>query len=249
MTFSLASSCASASALVLSHVDTLLPFDLADLAFQSCEFRFAPTGWETVQSVQVAPMACAVRVPARMERAVPKRKAEFVAGRFCAMSAMRALTDEWYEVPIHEDRSPIWPAHLLGSISHREGQAAAVAGLASQWRGLGLDLEPLIDADQAERIGDMIVSEAELQLQPVGWSFPQYLTLVFSAKEAFYKAIYPFVKRILDFHEVAVCAVDDGTITLRLLHKQPAEALPDVQLPVRYVVREGVYLTLVAWRA
>ena len=42
------------------------------------------------------------------------------------------------------------------------------------------------------------------------------VTLIFSAKEALYKAIYPLVRRFVDFHEVEVTALDwhRGMLTL-----------------------------------
>ncbi len=45
------------------------------------------------------------------------------------------------------------------------------------------------------------------------------LTLLFSAKEALYKAFYPLVRQFFDFKAVQATHVTESTLTLRLLHE------------------------------
>ena len=79
----------------------------------------------------------AVPPPASIQRSVAKRQAEFLAGRLCARAALQQL-DHLDCVPaIGEDRAPVWPARISGSITHSTGHAAAIVAHTAQWRGLG----------------------------------------------------------------------------------------------------------------
>ncbi|HYJ10271.1 MAG TPA: hypothetical protein VEX18_14710, partial [Polyangiaceae bacterium] len=74
------------------------------------------------------------------ERAVLKRRAEFLAGRLAAVQALRALGV--VEAPgRRDDGSPSWPAPAVGSISHGAGRALCIAGKRSEFSSLGIDAE------------------------------------------------------------------------------------------------------------
>jgi len=64
--------------------------------------------------------------------------------------------------------------------------------------------------------------------------------LRFSAKEAIYKALDPFVRRYVGFHEVSVRPLPDGTSQVRA-HLPPTEGPFDVE--VRWLRRDGLVLT------
>ena len=63
-----------------------------------------------------------------MARAVPQRRREFFAGRLAAHRAMEALGHLPEPVPMGQDRAPVWPQGLVGSISHGAGACAAMYG-------------------------------------------------------------------------------------------------------------------------
>src|SRR5690606_8093542 len=78
---------------------------------------------------------------ASLQRSVAKRQAEYLAGRVCARAALQRLDGRDYVPGTHEDRSPIWPAGIHGSITHGKGWAAAVVAAEGACQGLGLDQE------------------------------------------------------------------------------------------------------------
>src|SRR4051812_6216576 len=56
-----------------------------------------------------------------------KRIDDFPRGRACAPRALRELGVEDFSLLGGPQREPIWPAAIIGSITHTHGMAAAVA--------------------------------------------------------------------------------------------------------------------------
>src|SRR5271170_2846494 len=59
-------------------------------------------------------------------RAVPKRVQEFTAGRLCARRALAEFGIVDFPIKVADDRRPIWPDSMVGSITHTAGFCAAV---------------------------------------------------------------------------------------------------------------------------
>lgn len=80
--------------------------------------------------------------PSALHDAVPKRRAEFLSGRYCAARVLERM-DMKTEVGISRHRAPIWPDSVVGSISHTSDKAVAVAVAmrALDVLGLGIDIE------------------------------------------------------------------------------------------------------------
>ncbi len=126
---------------------------------------------------------------------VPRRAAEFSAGRHAARLAMAAAGLEGGAVPRGADRAPVWAPGMVGSISHSD--LACIAAVSSGLRGIGLDLEPLrsLDPGVAALIcgpSDLVAAEGDPGL------------LVFCAKEAAYKAQYALTRRLFGPDMLAV---------------------------------------------
>ena len=136
------------------------------------------------------------------ERAVDKRRAEFLAGRFAALQALRGLGVA--ELPgRNEDGSPRWPAETVGSITHGAGRALCCVARSSELRGVGIDAERLMSDDVKLELRRRICSPSELglgaeELSELGEH--ELVSLLFSAKESLYKCLYPSVGRFMDFH-------------------------------------------------
>jgi enterobactin synthetase component D len=136
------------------------------------------------------------------ERAVDKRRAEFLAGRFAAIEALRGLgvTDPPGR---NQDGSPRWPAEIVGSITHGAERALCCVAHRRELRGLGLDAERLMNEDVKLELRRRICTQGELAL---GAELLPHLgehelvSLAFSAKESLYKCLYPTVGRFMDFH-------------------------------------------------
>lgn len=151
-----------------------------------------------------------LRLPADLAGAVPRRRAEFLAGRLCAMLALRAIGAP-PEVG-RAGRAPVWPAGATGSIAHAGGRAIAVA--ARRPARLGVDCETLLTPRTAAEIGPLILAEPEWRLRPEAMEEARFLTLAFSAKEALYKALSDSLDEIPDFHAARVTGVGPGRIRL-----------------------------------
>jgi 4'-phosphopantetheinyl transferase EntD len=117
-----------------------------------------------------------------------KRRRDFALGRACARAALAALGQEDAAIGRSENGVPLWPAGVLGSITHTKGYAAALVAGAGHVRGLGIDAERVggVTRDLWPRLFDVAecdyLSETDVRQQQV------FATLFFSAKEAVYKA-------------------------------------------------------------
>ncbi|KTB56429.1 4'-phosphopantetheinyl transferase superfamily protein [Pseudomonas allii] len=192
---------------------------------------------------------CAVPPPASIQRSVAKRQAEFLAGRLCARAALQQL-DHLNCIPaIGEDRAPVWPAHISGSITHSTGHAAAIVAHKAQWRGLGMDLENVLSLERAERLAGEILTADELQRMAAlpREQIAQLVTLTFSAKESLFKALYPIVQKRFYFEHAELLEWSEpGHLRLRLLTDLSEEWCHGKELVGQFAVDDGQLLSLVA---
>ncbi|MFI4891378.1 MAG: 4'-phosphopantetheinyl transferase [Steroidobacterales bacterium] len=154
-----------------------------------------------------APGAVELLLPAEaacLGGSVHERRQEFAAGRLCARRALAEFGVRDFALVAARDRQPVWPASIVGSITHTAGRCAAVVGLRSQFRGLGVDTE-VVGRVKAE-LWPRICVPAELtwieSLPPT-----QRLAaaaLVFAAKEAFYKCQAPVTAEWLGFEDLQI---------------------------------------------
>ena len=148
-------------------------------------------------------------------RAVPSRQLEFAAGRAVARTAMRGLGVTPCALPAGEDRAPIWPVGVVGTISHTATACAAVVAHAGDWRGLGVDIEDAAPLNQ--ELVSAICSDRELD-RIKGRDQLRLAKLIFSAKEAAYKAQYPISKLLFGFYHLDITLnISDGSFTATFL--------------------------------
>lgn len=150
---------------------------------------------------------------ASLARAGRKRKAEHLAGRIAAVHALTEFGEKGVPA-IGDNREPLWPAGLHGSITHCGTTALAVVAL----KPVGIDMETVFSAEMADELATEIVTPEEYQhLRESELPFPLALTVVFSAKESLYKALSPLTKTVPGFTSVRVSALDAQHITLTCL--------------------------------
>ena len=142
--------------------------------------------------------------------AVPKRIQEFAAGRLCARRALAQFGVGDFVLRVAPDRQPVWPAGLLGSITHTDGWCAAVVADGKEFIGVGVDCEIVgrVGGHILPRIGTAAETAWVLGLPAAEQG--RALAFLFAAKEAFYKAQFPSTAERLSFHDVAVEAADWG---------------------------------------
>jgi 4'-phosphopantetheinyl transferase EntD len=176
-------------------------------------------------------------------RAVPKRRGEFAAGRCCARRAMAEFAIADIPLKMAPDRQPVWPAGIVGSITHTRDFCAAVVGSRERLAALGVDSE--VVGDVGSEILPRICVSAE-----AGWiaSLPDQdraaaATLVFAAKEAFYKCQYPLVGERLGFKDARVEATWGASGGEFLVHvMRPIALAAHAALPLqgRFLLHDGL---------
>lgn len=146
-------------------------------------------------------------------RAVPKRVNEFRMGRAAARSAMTDIGITASAIPSRSDRTPDWPDGLVGSISHCEDMC--IATVSKSLRSIGVDVEQSTDLP-AEIWDEILLPEEQRVLASLPRS-GEFAKLVFSAKEAAYKAQYPLSHTLFGFHDLGLEWAPDGTFTATFL--------------------------------
>ncbi|PXA04277.1 hypothetical protein DDZ13_07000 [Coraliomargarita sinensis] len=172
------------------------------------------------------------------------RKCEFIGGRECVRAALEALGFPRGPILPNADGVPVWPDGTIAAISHSRGYCAAIAAKSSDYSALGLDLE------KTDRLSPAAI---ERTVHPGEQSFVQgeqkKASLIFCAKEAFYKAQFPLWQTHANFHDLEL-AVDiaSGELTVRnMAERFPGElrALAD-QIRFRFSYVEDFVIS-VCW--
>ena len=180
---------------------------------------------------------------AYLGRAVPTRAQEFAAGRLCARRAMAEFGIADFPIKVADDRQPIWPDLLVGSITHTVGFCAAVVAERQRIAALGLDSEGVGDVNVEIWPRICVPSETAWVRSLPAPQQAAAVSLIFSAKEAFYKCQYPLVRERLDFHDARVEAVAWGASAAAFkIHATRKIAMAErASLPLqgRYLFHEG----------
>jgi 4'-phosphopantetheinyl transferase EntD len=143
-------------------------------------------------------------------KAVAKRVQEFSAGRACARLTMAEFGIRDFPLMMADDRQPLWPAELVGSITHTEGFCAAAAARKHDVAAIGMDCE-VAGSVKSELWSAICTScETEWLLSLPSSEQGNAATLIFCAKEAFYKCQYPLVRERLGFCDARVEVLDWG---------------------------------------
>jgi 4'-phosphopantetheinyl transferase EntD len=180
--------------------------------------------------------------------AVEGRSREFITARRCAREALAKLGYSPAPIRSGPKREPQWPPGVVGSITHTVGfRAAAVAPL-SIVASIGIDAEqnqPLPDG-----IEQFVTVAGEPQmLADLTSAFPvtHWGRLLFSAKEAIYKAWYPLTGRWLGYEDARLTIDPAGQFAAKLLidgaRSDGGPAL--TELHGRFLIARGLIATTV----
>jgi 4'-phosphopantetheinyl transferase EntD len=144
---------------------------------------------------------------------------------------------------------PVWPAGVVGSITHCTGYRACAVAPASELLTIGVDAEvddPLPDG----LIGDIALPEERRWIERAAAEDPRvsWDRLLFSIKESIYKAWFPLTRSWLGFEDAAV-EIDRsrGTFSAGLL--VPGPTLSGGKLDGfsgRWLAAEGLLLSAIA---
>lgn len=150
----------------------------------------------------------AIELPGALDGAIEKRRREYLAGRIAARLALEELLGECAMqggLGSDEDDVPLWPEGVIGSISHGAGIGFAAVAAANRYTGLGVDVERVVSARQAARLGPRVLTDREQELRhgsSGSLTEEEMFTLAFSVKESAYKALFPLHRRVLGFLDV-----------------------------------------------
>lgn len=170
-----------------------------------------------------------IAMPESIARSVPKRQAEFLAGRYAAALALQHLApvhNRELQVGIGEKRNPLWPQGVVGSISHVDSLAVCALGRAADRDYLGIDVEVVMPTRVFREVASVVSTCREQELLCAeGLSERVALTLIFSAKESLFKALYPTVRDYFGFEaaEVTGLCLEQQTLVLRLSERFAAK--------------------------
>ncbi len=178
----------------------------------------APAGWPAVLAPLFSPGAAGVL--ARVADSEPschhpseraavggaglRRRREFLAGRACAHAALRAVGRDGHPLGRGEEREPLWPPGVVGSISHAEGLVGAVVAPAAAAWGVGLDIE-LLDPPLDAAVERLVLAPAELaRPDPTACLAAHRTKVAFAVKECVYKGLFPRTRWPLELRDVTV---------------------------------------------
>lgn len=153
------------------------------------------------------------------------RALEFSQGRICADAALIELgcnlPRSARKVGVNDDRSPIWPHGFVGSISHSCHWTWAAVAHRAEITSVGIDTEPIMTTETMRQVENEIASQSEwdkIHGNTIGrnaWTQEEKTTLVFSAKEAFYKCWFPVHRQYFGFVDALVDQVEVDRIRIR----------------------------------
>ncbi|WP_438827388.1 4'-phosphopantetheinyl transferase family protein [Streptomyces otsuchiensis] len=176
----------------------------------------------------------------------PERVRQFASARACARRAQAGLGLPPAPLLRGPGGAPAWSPGVVGSITHCGGYRGAAVARSTALAALGIDAEPalplptgvlgLVGTDEeGPMIADLTATRPD-----VPWD-----RLLFSAKEAVYKAWYPRSGQWLGFSRATVRLDPDGGFTARLRPERPAPGVP-LRYTGRWLTGRGLLLTAVA---
>ena len=137
-------------------------------------------------------------VPALAASVVKVRRASGAA-RIVARQLLTQLGYANCALPKGPTGAPVWPAGIVGSLAHDSRVAVAAVGMRADVGALGIDVEP------AECLPSELLDLVATPQERLNLGDDVYRgRLLFVAKEAVYKAVYPLDQTFLEHHDVEI---------------------------------------------
>lgn len=159
--------------------------------------------------------------PLKIAQACVKRKNEYLYGRVLAQAVLNHHFGLDQSITSMHEHLPIWPTHVLGSISHSQNKL--IVALSNNAVYLGIDIEHWVTSEFAQESAHLVLTPSEFDLwknkAAEFFDFAGYVSLIFSVKESLYKAVYPTAKQYIDFLEASIVDIDfeNQILTLNFL--------------------------------
>ncbi|NUF22623.1 4'-phosphopantetheinyl transferase superfamily protein [Acinetobacter oleivorans] len=159
--------------------------------------------------------------PLKIAQACVDRKNEYLCGRILAQAVLNHHFGLDQLITSMHEPLPIWPTHVLGSISHSQNKL--IVALSNNAFYLGIDIEHWVTSEFAQESAHLVLTPSEFDLWKSKvadfFDFARYVSLIFSVKESLYKAVYPTAKQYIDFLEASIVDInfENQTLTLTFL--------------------------------
>jgi 4'-phosphopantetheinyl transferase EntD len=121
------------------------------------------------------------------------------AARIVVRELLARLGYDRVAIPKAASGGPVWPAGVVGSMAHDDHVAVAAVGLQRDVGTVGIDIEPAVALPR--EMLDLIATPQELRTMT---DDPLRGKLLFAAKEAVYKAVYPLDRVFLEFRDIEI---------------------------------------------
>lgn len=182
-----------------------------------------------------------------LKSSVKKRQAEFLAGRLVAKKALMDMGIHNFDVNIGENRQPIWPENILGTITHTHNLAICALVRSEDYSCLGVDTENILNSKTAGEISKNILTEREAKLlsNALGISQVCICTLAFSAKESLFKALYRRVNEYFDFLDVEILSCTSDCLTFGIIEPLSQDIKSGMRFNCHFQIDETVVHTIV----
>ena len=131
------------------------------------------------------------------------------AARIVARQLLSRFGQAPRAIPKSTAGMPVWPDGIVGSLAHDARIAVAAMAQQHEFLSVGVDVEPA--EPLAADLLDIVATPKERQTIQ---DDPLRGRLLFSVKEAIYKAVYPLDRTFLDHHDVEV-SLSAGTAEVR----------------------------------
>lgn len=175
------------------------------------------------------------------------RRRQFTIARHCARQALERLGAAAAPILCGPGRQPIWPAGIVGSITHCRGYCAAAVAFSTELAAIGIDAEP--HCALPDGVIELVAREEErIRIGDMDHSTLSWETLLFSAKESVFKAWFPLTGQWLGFHDVRVRfdPVSEAFVAEVLIRPRGLRPHAPTEFRGRYAAKGNFLLTTVS---
>lgn len=177
-----------------------------------------------------------------------KRIHEFSTGRLCAKKALNQVGIKDYPVLVGNDREPIWPDNIVGSITHCKDIVGVAVAKNEAICGIGLDIERIkkLRYDISRHVCTNAEKAWLTKFSNSTEKNDLIVTLLFSIKESVYKAFYHYKGIKLGFQDCTITPELSGNKALIQFHNNYEVYENSVTISLRfYIGQEHIYSSTV----
>ena len=186
------------------------------------EFGFACVSTEDLGDYEPHPdeMACL------SAKATEKRRTEFFLGRLAASRALQAIGVTPRPVLKAKSREPLWQEGFVGAITHKADTACAVVAPKDMACGVGVDLESLHPPVRFSIATKVCTDREQAWLAEAPDEKDKRLKMIFSAKEAGFKAFFPIQQIYLGYQDAELSWSEETRNFVGVLRKGAGDHHP-----------------------